>query len=182
MSKLLTFLLDTMEEDFDGKREMNGVHYTVQFDDYYELMMAGKQCFADRKNDVLDIRKSNELHFHNFLNHQMFSRLQEIKYYSHVNINDTRRLVAVSADCISLIQILVRDKIHLMVHFRSSDFDGALPADLEFLSRLPLELIMHLSKMKINQGYEEVNDQLIEDLKHKYVKMDLSFGSLHRTN
>ena len=108
-------------------------------------------------------------------------RLQEIKFYSKVNIKNTRRLLAVSSDCISTIQILIRDSIHLNVYFRSSDYDGALPVDLSFISTLPWELIQHLRKFQGSIGYEEVCDSLIQELENKPIELNLMFGSLHRT-
>lgn len=175
-------MFDFFEECFEDERELCAVHYEEWFDNYYSIMMDGTKQYEIRKNDVLVRRKKNELHFHNFLEHQLFSRLQEIKYYSNVNIFDTRRLVATSADCISMVQLLVRDQIHLMVHFRSSDFDGALPVDLEWISTLPHKLIRHLSKMQGVKGYEEINPETIKSFATKPIKLDLTFGSLHRTN
>lgn len=171
-----------MMRDFgsDGREIVSKV-YTCNLGNSNDALKQGNSLFERTKNDVLKKRKDNELHYHNFLKHQLFSRLQEIKYYSHVKIDDTRRLVATSADCISSIHILVRDEIHLNVYLRSSDFDGALPADVEFICSLPQELINHLVRFKDVPGYEEVTDELINKLNIKPIKLSLMFGSLHRT-
>lgn len=168
-------------EDFDTSDELVSVNYRVDFHNYFDALKQSEAYYEAVKNKTLITRKENELHFHNFLEHQLFSRLQEIKYYSEVNITDTRRLVSVSSDCISTIQLLVRDKIHVNVYFRSSDFDGALPADLEFICTLPHKLIIHLSKMINIKGYEDINTSLIEKLKNSEVQLNIMFGSLHRT-
>jgi hypothetical protein len=170
-----------MMRDFGNQRELVSASYSCNFGSYADCEIQSKSLFEDVKNDVLITRKTNELHFHNMLLHQMFSRLQEIKYYSEVDIFDTRRLVSVSADCITAIQILVRDVIHLNVYFRSSDFDGALPADLEFICSLPKELICHLDNMTGIPGYEEATIDNINKISIKPIKLNLMFGSLHRT-
>lgn len=176
-------VVNALERVLGDEREVCGITHTATFTNFFDLLESGRTAFLHKRNDVLMDRKENELHFHNFLEHQLFSRLQEIKYYSKVNIGDTRRLVAVSSDCISMVQILVRSNtIHLMVHFRSSDFDGALPVDLEWVSSLPYKLIRHLSKMQNCKGYEEVTKSVLFDINHSEVKLSLSFGSLHRTN
>jgi len=169
-------------ESLDGDKELVAFNYDLYFDNQFDCFKQGEDFFKDNETPVLTTRKKFELHFHKYLEHQLFTRLQEIKYYSPVDITDTRRLVAVSADCISMIQLLVRDYIHVIVHFRSSDFDGALPADLEFICTLPHQLIVHLSKMKEAPSYEECDKTLFKDLKNMPVKISLSFGSLHRTN
>lgn len=178
-------IIDTMYEDLDhqlgNQRELCSCTYQIEFDNFVHCADYGNILWNHYINDKLIERKRNELHFHNFLKHQLFSRLQEIKYYSKVDISDTRRLVAVSADCISTIQILVRDKIYLNVYFRSSDIDGALPADLKFITELPSDLIVHLEKLRDVKGYEEVTDNLMKEIRSKEIKVTLTFGSLHRT-
>lgn len=178
-------IIDEMYEDLDhqlgNNKEICAVTYGMRFDNFVHCSDYGNELWHHFINDKLIERRKNELHFHNFLKHQLFSRLQEIKYYSDVNILDTRRLVAVSSDCISTIQILVRDKVHLNVYFRSSDIDGALPADLKFITELPSELIVHLERMKGVNGYSEINDDLMRELRTKEIHLTLMFGSLHRT-
>lgn len=132
-------------------------------------------------NYTLIKRRSQEDDFHTFLETQMFSHLIEMKAYSKVNIADTRRFVSVSQDCISTIQMLIRDKIYLNCYFRSSDFDGCLPVDLVFLSSLPRKLILHLNKFKNNEGYQEVNMKFLKELSNKEICFNIMFGSLHRT-
>lgn len=180
MSNIQNLFKEILNE-FGTNREMVSVSYKLQFDDYLDCIRQIEQYYQEHRTEVLEERFKNEDHFHNFLKHQLFTRLQEIKYYSDVNITDTRRLVAVSSDCISMIQILVRDDIHVNVYFRSSDFDGALPVDLMFISRLPYDLITHLCNKEKVKGYEEVNPGLIYSLSLMNVKLNLYFGSLHRT-
>jgi len=179
MNQFLKFFNDI---DKKKEREFVSCSFKFSFTDPFTCLKNGEEVFEIRKNKVLEERKQNEHHFYNYLMHQLFSKLQEIKYYSEVNIFDTRRLVAVSCDCISMIQILVRDNIEVIVHFRSSDFDGALPADIEFLSCLPVLLVDHLEKMQKCKGYDECTEEALEKIINKPVNMTLTFGSLHRTN
>jgi len=175
-------LMEDITNSFNGCSEICSVNFTEHYSNHEELVMKGKLIFNLYKNDILVERKTNELHFHNFLKHQLFSHLQEIKYYSTVDLNTTRRLIAVSHDCISHIHILIRDKIYLNIYFRSSDYDGALPADLEFISELPSDLIDHCERLKDVTGYEECTTKFINKLKKLPVQLDINFGSLHRTN
>lgn len=174
-------IINEMYDDLTGTNEVCAKTYQMTFQNFIDISDYGTYIWRKYKNERLVERKANEHHFHNFLKHQLFSRLQEIKYYSKVDLNDTRRLVAVSADCISTIQILVRDKIYLNVYFRSSDIDGALPADLEFLSTLPSDLIVHMQKLQDAKGYEDATEELMRDLRTKQICLTLMFGSLHRT-
>ena len=174
-------IINEMYEDLGDNREICSVVYQMDFDNFSHFNDYGIAVLNQYNNPTLIKRKANELHCHNFLKHQMFSRLQEIKYYSEVNIADTRRLVTVSADCISTIQILIRDKIYVNAYFRSSDIDGALPADFEFITTLPIELIVHLEKMRKVKGYGEITDELMKEIRSKKIQVSLMFGSLHRT-
>lgn len=174
-------IINEMYEDLGDSRELCAAAYQIDFDNFVHCSDYGIALWQKYINEKLIARRANEVYFHNFLKHQLFSRLQEIKAYSNVNIADTRRLVAVSADCISTIQILVRDKLYLNVYFRSSDIDGALPVDLKFITDLPTELIVHLERMRDNPSYSEVTDALMKEIRSKEVRLTLTFGSLHRT-
>lgn len=174
-------LFEEILNDFGPIQELLSVNYGVEFSNHKEFTNLVKNYYEDNKTPVLERRLSNEDHFHDFLRHQMFTELQEMKYYGSVNITDTRRAVAVSRNCISTVHLLVRDSIHLNVYFRSSDFDGALPVDMLFISSLPSDLIDHLSKNVHSKGYDEVNDAVLTKLSTSSIKLNLYFGSLHRS-
>ena len=176
-------LFTQLEQSFRGsRREVVSAHYSVVYHNAKHAKSDSSEYFDEIKTEILINRMANELHFHNFLNHQLFYKLQEIKYYSAVNIENTRRLVAVSTDCITSIHLIIRNCIHLNVYFRSSDYDGALPADYKFLATIPSLFIDHLTHMQDVDGYDEVNDSLLRMLTTKTVQVNLMFGSLHRTN
>lgn len=176
-------LYNKILNDFEDNRtsELVSVSYSKTFNNYKKLELESSELFNSLSNDVLNRRKKNEIHLHESLKHQMLTRLLEIKFYSKVDVFDTRRLLAVSSDCVSTIQILIRDKLHLNVYFRSSDFDGALPVDLESISKLPRYLIEHLEYFKDLPEYSECTDINISKLKNIEIKVNLFFGSLHRT-
>jgi hypothetical protein len=178
-SNLSLFYKDLLTE-FETD-ELLSVSKSIQFDNFFDCMTAGKDLYKENKNETLIKRKQVELHFYSYLKHQLFHKLQEIKAYSEVNINDTRRLIAVSPDCISMLHILVRDEIHLNVYLRSSDYDGALVSDLEFISSLPYELIRHLSKLRNEDNYSECDEEFFNKIKSKGVIINIFIGSLHRT-
>lgn len=167
---------------FGTRREMTSYICPLKFKNAEECWLSGAMLFNKINTPTIRARLDNEVHFHSFLINQLFSKLQEIKAYSTVNINNTRRLIAVSQDCISTIHVLVRDEIQVNVYFRSSDYDGALPVDLKFISEIPIKLIEHMIKFKGTKGYDEVQQELIEEYKEKIILMNLMFGSLHRTN
>lgn len=172
-------LYNKILKDFEHNKtsELVSVSYSQSFSDYEELENSSRDLFNKLQNEVLTRRKKNEIHLHESLKHQMLTRLLEMKFYSEVNIYDTRRLIAVSSDCVSSIQILIRDKLHLNVYFRSSDFDGALPVDLESLSKLPRYLIEHLEYFKDLPEYSEYKQNSL----NRPIKLNLFFGSLHRS-
>lgn len=170
-----------MLASFNNSRELTSCSFPVRFKNAENCWLGGIELFEKVNNATLTARLNNEVHFHSFLVNQLFSKLQEIKAYSDVNINNTRRLISVSSDCISTIHILVRDEIQVNVYFRSSDFDGALPCDLKFISEIPSRLIEHMIKFKNTKGYSEVTQELIQQYKEKPVLLNLMFGSLHRT-
>lgn len=175
-------LFEEILDDFGSNQELVSVNYGVEFANHKEFTNLVKNYYEDHKTAILERRLSQEDHFHDFLRQQMFAELQEMKYYGSVNITDTRRLVAISRNCITTIHILVRDSIHVNVYFRSSDFDGALPVDMLFISSLPSDLIDHLSKNVCTKGYDEVNDALLTKLSTSSIKLNLYFGSLHRSH
>lgn len=177
----LTNTYGKMLENFGGQREQVAVNYSCIFANALDCANQAIDLYQTTKNPILEKRLNDEIHYHTYLINKLFARLQEIKYYSKVDILDTRRMLSTSDDCISAIQILVRDRIHLNVYFRSSDFDGALPVDLKSLCTLPLELIKHLDRLRNTIGYDEVNDELITLLSSKKVQLNMMFGSLHRT-
>lgn len=173
-------LYNRILKDFEHNKtsELVSVSYSQSFNNYEELENSANELYNDVENDVLNQRKRNEIHLHESLKHQMLTRLLEMKFYSEVNVFNTRRLIAVSSDCVSSVHILIRESIHLNVYFRSSDFDGALPVDLVALSKLPKALMDHLAYFSNLPEYAECSELSINNYS---IKLNLFFGSLHRS-
>jgi len=174
-------LYNRIGESLSNQNEIIDVTFTEKFENAYQMKMSAIQTFYELSNEVLTKRQEQEKHFYDFLLNQLLHRLNEIKAYSEVNIFDSRRMIAVSTDCITSIQIVVRDDIHLIVNMRSSDYNGALPCDLQFLCGIPFDFLYHLSQCKEWETYKEVSQNSIEELFKKEVRFSISFGSLHKT-
>lgn len=174
-------LFNTILKEFtvQNSDELLSMNFSSEFDNHIEFLAEGKKLATTVTSDVLKNRKAIEINYHQFLKHQMFYKLQEMKSYSTVNIMDTRRLIATSNDCISSIHMLIRDEIHLNVYFRSSDVFGALPIDLEFISSLPSEFIHDMTRLTNYDGFEEIDSSIIKEISNKKIKLNLMFGSLH---
>lgn len=55
----------------------------------------------------------------------------ETKYYFNEGVYDSRKIVAHSSDCISTVQVMIRDdRLYLNVLMRSSDVKSLLPVDI----------------------------------------------------
>lgn len=99
-------------------------------------------------------------------------------FYKKTQLCDSRQYVALSTDCISSIQVMVRKSdLHINVFFRSSHYQKLLPADLLFLLSVPSDFLK--AATHINQtfdcGWHEDIDKV------SVVNMNLMFGSLHRS-
>lgn len=162
-------------------REMCGYVHTSRHKNVFEFKTYFYDLFHKHKNDVMIQRDETETYFYDMLENQLFHNLVEMKFYSDVNVLNSRRLTSQSKDCISDIHILIRDDIIFNVYFRSSDFDGALLCDLKFLSTLPAKFIDHLEANKNDKNYKEIDSSIIKELKNKNVVFNTFFGSLHKT-
>lgn len=169
-----------IQYSFNDNKELLSENFSCEFKNSLYAGYNGNHLLNKVKNDVILNNIKKEKHYYNSIENTLISKLQEIKFYSSVNINDSRRIIVSSTNCISTIQLLFREDIHLNVYFRSSNFDTLLPLDLQFLCSLPKKIINHLEEMIGEEGYEEVNNELINNLGSKKVKLNLFFGSLHR--
>lgn len=173
-------LYKKIQYSFSDNEELLSQNFSCEFKNSLYAEYSGNYLFNEVKNDNIVENIKKEKHYYDSIENTLISRLQEIKFYSPVNINDSRRIMVSSTNCISTIQLLFREEIHLNVYFRSSNFDTLLPLDLRFLCSLPKKVIDHLEEMIGEEGYEEVSNELINSLNSNKVKFNLMFGSLHR--
>ena len=176
----LYYVYEGIGSSFGDSDELLSQNISCEFKNSLYAEYNGNCLFNEVKSDAILNNIKKEKHYYDSIENTLISKLQEIKFYSPVNINDSRRIIISSTNCISTIQLLFREDIHLNVYFRSSNFDTLLPLDLQFLCSLPKKIINHLEEMIGEEGYEEVNNELINSLGSKKVKLNLFFGSLHR--
>jgi len=135
---------------------------------------------SDEAGKVLRKRSHFEKHYYTHLLTGIFSQIGEQKYATKdFEFEKSRRIVYTNKDCISFIQVIIRDEITVIVQMRSSDYSGALPLDLNFFSSIPYDLYRFIED---NKG-EDLWDEVTEEFKQKYSKKKcnyvINFGSLH---
>lgn len=123
-------------------------------------------------NHRFDMEK---LHY-NKLRYTLTHAFAENWFYKSEWIEETRRVVATSTDCISTISLYVRDgEMMISVYFRSSHYDNLLPVDLSFIAGLPLLFMEDLEH--VHRTFEIDREMPVINT----VSIDLSFGNLHRS-
>lgn len=137
---------------------------------------------ASTLTDVLADRKELENLYHESIILDLFHNLDEMKFYSEVNVDSSRRMITTNNDCLSLVQIIIRDEIYINAYFRSSDVHGALPIDLEFLVNIPGRFIDFLELRKDLHHYTDITTEYLDELSRKRVNFKVMFGSLHESS
>jgi len=121
-----------------------------------------------------DHRRNMEYLHYNKLRYALSHAFAENWFYKKEWIADTRRVIALSSDCISAISVYVRNHhLYLVVYFRSSHLTRLLPVDLSFLVSLPHQFMSDL--IGTVETFEIPNEvpSIIDTTYH------LSFGNLH---
>lgn len=165
MNKITDFYNKT-NELIKINNELCSYHYSLDFKNSKDLEEQTSEFFDSVKNVTLLKRLHDEYNFYNHIFSGLVHRVNELKFMCNIDVN-SRRIVFTNPDCISFIQILVRDKIYLSAHFRSSDFLGALPCDLKFIGNI------------LEKFFEYFEDTDFNIDKSKEVNLTLNFGSLH---
>lgn len=122
-----------------------------------------------------DQRQSMETLHYNKLRYSLSHSFAENWFYKTEWITQTRRVVALSSDCISSISLYIRDdnKMHLCVYFRSSHITSLLPVDFRFLVELPMLFMGDLSHVVRTFDIPHVLPEVEE------INLNLFFGNLH---
>lgn len=171
-------LLETLGES----NEVIGSVLECEFITPIHATLDSTKFIEDLDSEVVNNRKVLELDYYNKIFYDMVHDLAEMKFYSEVNLNTTRRLIATNNDCLSLVNVQIRDAIHVQAYFRSSDIITALPCDLEFLACLPGRLKSHFEEKQGVIGYEEITEEFLSEYCNKPVKLKIMFGSLHKNS
>lgn len=166
---------------FNNIKELCQYSLYFDFENPDKCKEAGETFFKNISTDIQKERKIIEQNYYTYLFSGLKHRIVELDFMTDLNIFDSRRLIFTNPDCISSIQILFRDKIYLLVNFRSSHFQKALPGDIEFICSLPQRITDFLENefLKISEKQNKKIINSIIELKHKEVNVLLTFGSLH---
>jgi hypothetical protein len=149
-------------------------NYSTLYDNAKSMYEDGCTTFELlSSNDVKD-RANQEQYYYEYILNGLHHHVLEVKHYSQINIFDSRRIVFTNNDCISFVQLLVRDKIYLSVHMRSSHYTDALLSDLRFFTSIPYNFIKFITENNIIDDLQQFS---INDMK---ISFNITFGSLHR--
>ena len=128
--------------------------------------MECKHLYTSKLGKNWNQKSQEEYHHYGFLTHALLHKINSVKYFNGEGI-DSRKLIIFSDDCISAIQLIVREEeVGLYVHMRSSDAINLLPLDVMALTNL-LDNVMITHRLS---G---------ED---RRVVIHITFGSLHIYN
>ncbi len=174
--------LDTLDTQYYNlTRRVIQEQVGVRFQCSFKNSICARQesiLFFERSSGVAKKRSEEEQDYYNHIKYGLIHTLEELKAYQDINVLDTRRWVFTNLDCISFVQILIRDKITVMVQMRSSDLLGALPGDIRFFSSLPDTLLNFLESKKDQEQYSEI-PLVLSDLRLRPIELIINFGSLH---
>ncbi len=135
-------------------------------DNYQELIghqfqMNYEKKIFDEKKEINEIRSymglkkyneryQTEKHHYLMFKEILLHKLIEIEYYFKEKIDQTRKCVAFSTDCISMINILQRQNtLYAFIHLRSSHCDNLLPLDLLHINIILNQIAKKYPSIKI---------------------------------
>ena len=125
--------------------------------------MECKHLYTSQLGKNWNQKNLEEYHHYGFLTHALLHKINSVKYFNGEGL-DSRKLIIFSDDCISAIQLIVREEeVGLYVHMRSSDAINLLPLDVMALTNL-LDNVMITHRLS---G------------KDRRVVIHITFGSLH---
>ena len=163
----------------NGHLETLGTHIEKTYNSL-SAFKTERDSFRDYyKGDWYHKQMMEEMHYKK-LEGGLLHAINENKYYLKEHINESRRFVVTSTDCITSIQFIFReDEIFVGVYFRSSHYDNLLPVDLDFIYGLLEKAVQYIHERAGSETYEEIDQDLIDGLYRIPIKVGLSFGSLH---
>ena len=173
-------LYEEIGRDLKNKSEIISVNYKRLFDDASNMMLDAQQFFDYVADSQMKIREDQEQDYYEYLLNGLFCNLSENKGFAKINIFDSRKMIMHNHICISFIQIIVRDKIYVDVHMRSSAYDNALPGDMKFFGSIAQRFIQFCKKNKGHKDWPEITQESINKLSKLQVQLNVQFGSLHK--
>lgn len=113
-----------------------------------------------------DTKHREEEEHYKFLTHGLLHKIRSTAYFHNQGL-ESRKIIMFSDDCISSIQLFVRDEaVTLIVYMRSSDVMRLLPVDVLAMARL-LNKVIDEYKLSIDD---------------RKVVLDIHIGSAHIVN
>jgi len=142
-------------------------------------MVSDFRYSMEQKGYPLAYRENMEKYHYGKLYNSLMHSLAENYFYLKENPLSSRRVIAVSSDCISVIQCkaMSDDTMGIFVFMRSSHYHNLLPVDLLFLFELfgrYIEGCGHICRTfrPEDDGWDFIS-------KVEYAQLTISFGSLH---
>jgi len=160
------------------KLDTNNIHKSIQCQtSIIPLLVEEFKEYLDESNYPLSHREDMELFHYEKLFNTLVHALGENYYYLKENPRYSRRIIATSTDCISVIQCRGIDEntLALNVFMRSSHYKNLLPVDLIFLFELVpryIEAAKHLERT-FNPDW----GTFLTDIDR--MVLNITFGSLH---
>lgn len=177
LSKMYTKFKEDVKEDV--KKESIGITGEASFNHIIDASVSAKDFVDSEMNQTLKERKELENLYHQSILLDLFHNLDEMKFYSNVEVSKSRRMITTNNDCLSMLHLIIRDEIYINAYFRSSDLYGALPIDLEFLVNIPAKFIRFLDQRKDLWHYHDITPEYISKLTNMKINFKVMFGSLH---
>ena len=123
-----------------------------------------KKIYTEDMDKSWVCKNREEYHHYRFLTHALLHKINAVQYFHNEGL-ESRKLIVFSDDCISSIQLIVREEeIGLQVHMRSSDAINLLPLDVMALVTL-LEAVICEHRCTLTP--------------ERRVMIHITFGSLH---
>ncbi|MCK5013807.1 MAG: hypothetical protein KAS66_08295 [Candidatus Omnitrophica bacterium] len=121
------------------------------------------RLYNSQMNNDWERKLATEDYHYAFLQYGLLHKIRETNFFHQEGV-ESRKNIIFSSDCISSIQLIVRDEeVGLMVHMRSSDVFNLLPLDLLALTKI-LRAVIHEHSI---------------DVSERRVCMHITYGSLH---
>lgn len=172
-------VLRTEGHQIEDLLEVSDVHKRVTRIPLYILPSLTEQ-FKEylRGLDYPLVHRENMEYFHyEKLFNTLAHALGENYFYLKENVKTSRRIIAISTDCISVIQCKGQeDSMGLHVFMRSSHYHNLLPVDLLFLLNIIPRYIEAAKKIQKTFEIKKWGTYL-DDL--EFMDLHLTFGSLH---
>lgn len=146
LGKVKTRLVDisNIGKGINNTQELTNVSFSIGVDlvDLDREEIAIKEYYNSVIKENYGDRMKMEGDHYKFLEHAMKHKLNEINYFFKLKDYSSRKYIVFSGDCISCIQLLIRDGVvDMTVFMRSSDALRLLPVDILYCAKMMKEVL-----------------------------------------